>query len=254
MIAGIYPIYPQSAVPGFRKLLPLSTADSSLASYHAVGDDGERLRVLVSLPAERNLLAADAKLAESVVGIAPSRLRRLPLDDLRRLLADVVFIALLDGDLDEEAAGLSFGADSAWFDSPRLVSRDQEVLVETDILGTPLEALPDNQREAAYYAAVEGWARALLTGNTLISSLRRDRLLLNGARLGLSRWAGARQPSPEATALINSLATASFATSSSVQDHAHAHLANSSPTASAWKARSTSSPHLYCLSSNRVVR
>lgn len=193
-----------------RILRPLAAADAGLSSYSAIGKSGEALTVFASVADQRSKLAVDARLAEKMLALVPERSIRVPTADLVRLVQDIALIAAMDSDLGEEARGLRTGPGSNWFESPRLVSSANDLLIETELAGTAVEELPDAEQEGAYVAAVMTWARMLLKDRFLIVSLRRDRLRLNGAKLGLSRWAGARQSSPAAPALLQSLVMAAY--------------------------------------------
>jgi len=70
------------------------------------------------------------------------------------------------------------------------VSQLKNILVETDLPGLPLNAVPKGQRGWIYREAVTGWARMLMADEILQVGLRRDHLLIDDGRIGITRWAG----------------------------------------------------------------
>ena len=198
-----------SAPPGIKVLQPLPSGDASIAGFRAAGEHGEPLRLMMSLPIESEKLSADIRLVEYMVGMLPRHSHYISKADLVTLIEDIAYAAALDGDLAEEARGLHVGKQSDWFEAPRAVLHSNNLLVVTDLAGVPIEDLPAEQRADIYCRAVANWSRLLLDDGILNVTLRRDRLLIQEAKLGLTRWAGTR-PSSSAAQLIRNLVLASF--------------------------------------------
>lgn len=204
-------------VPGVRIIQTLPVSGTSIASFQAMGKSGEALVVLASLSEEIEKLSVDTRLIEFLVGMLPRHVHYIYKTDLVRLIEDIAVAAGLDGDLDEEARGLRLGERPDWFDAPRIVLQTDNVLVETELGGVGIEALSNTQRAITYCNAVTNWARMLLDDGILNVTLRRDRLRIQGTRLGLTRWTGTRQSSAASVELIRSLVLAAFASSTSAR-------------------------------------
>lgn len=205
-----FPHMPPPLVPDITIVGPLPTTETSVVSYQAVSNSEESLRLLMSKSAEKETIAADGKLIEGMLSMFPRPLRQISKTDLTRLIEDVVAVASVEADLAEEAAGLRLGAESDWFEVPRIVSQRQDILVVTDLPGRPLSELPMAQRAQVYPAAVTGWTRMLMADGVLQVGLRRDRILLREGRLGITRWAGTRQSRPTSRTLLRGLLLAAF--------------------------------------------
>lgn len=205
-----FPHLPPPAVPGITIVRPLPTTETSIVSYQAVNSSAESLRLLMSKSAEKETIAADGRLIEGMLNMFPRSLRQISKADLTRLIEDVVAVASVEADLVEEAAGLSASAGSDRFEIPRIVSQLPGILVETDLPGRPLAELPIAERAPVYHAAVTGWTRMLITDGILQVGLRRDRILGQDGRLGITRWAGTRPSRATSRTLLRNLILAAF--------------------------------------------
>jgi hypothetical protein len=205
-----FPHLPPPAMPGITIVRPLPATETSIVSYQAVNSSAESLRLLISRSAEKETIAADGRLVEGMLSMFPRSLRQISKADLSRLVEDVAAVALVEADLAEEVAGLSASAGSNRFEFPRIVSQLPGILVETDLPGRPLGELPIAERAPAYHAAVTGWTRMLITDGILQVGLRRDRILGQGGRLGITRWAGTRPARATSRTLLRTLVLAAF--------------------------------------------
>jgi hypothetical protein len=175
----------------------------------------------VSRTAEKKAIVADARMVEGAINFIPRPLRQISKPDLTQLVEDIVAVAMVEADLEQEADGLRLGAASARFEVPGLVSGWDDLLVETDLTGVPVHELPVTQRQAAYREAVTGWARMLLTDGVLQVGLRRDRLLVEDGRLAITRWAGTRQAAATSAALVRNLALSAFGGTAPIRAASH---------------------------------
>jgi hypothetical protein len=198
-------------------LRAMPVTDSSIMSYRGVDDSGVPLRILVSRPGAAETTSLDTRIIRTLVNMAPRELRWISKPDLARLVKEVSVVALAEADLQEEIRGLGVGADSRLFQVPRVLGKDRFQVIETDMGGVEIDAMPDARRAAVYSDAVLRWSRMLCGDGILQIGLRRDHILVQDDDIEITRWAGTRHPGSIPAALLRSLVLAAFGGSSLIR-------------------------------------
>ena len=206
---GLYASVKDIVQPSFsdvKIIKAVPEADTAIIAYSAISETGELLRVLTSEQSSRQVIISDGRILKAFLNAIPRSWCRIPRKECLRLIEDVTSIAMIETSLSEEINGLRFGVDSKYFDAPGILSHQEHLLVETELIGRRLQELPTMQRQSVYGEAVTRWSRMLIAGGVLQLGLRRDRLRVRDGGLGITRWAGTRQALPTSTALVQSLA------------------------------------------------
>jgi hypothetical protein len=201
---------PPRPVGGFKIDAHADQHSAAVARFKVVGQNGERLELLVSHNASQRIIIADGSLAHKMIRLMhphPKRMSAIDLSGLFRLIAGV---AAAEADLAEEINGLSLAAGTKWLSAPRVVSHGDHFLLETSLDGVSVEDLPASLRVAAYRQVVLRWASLLLEHGILHTFLRRDQIRLHGDSVGAARWAGAYRPGPAVQGFVPALARAAF--------------------------------------------